>query len=220
MKPCPKCGTLNRPTANFCKSCRSPLGGQAVAAAPAAPVPAGGTMCPIGHIYPANLPQCPYCPRPSDARAGGAAPTRQEVGGGGISSGKAAPTRPPMGDRPRPAPKATKIAKEDRPLAGWLVVLSSRTEEIYRDYRLYEGRNKIGRSSSGAAIGINDDEISGEHAVLTSEGDEYYITDVGSANGTYLNGQKVRDAPIADGDYVKIGKTVLVFRSFTNRAEM
>ncbi len=178
-------------------------------------------MCAIGHMYPANLPQCPYCPRPGAGAgpAGKAGPTRPESGGG-PGAGKAAPTRPPRSER-QPAPrKATKIAKEDRPLAGWLVVLSSRSEEIYRDYRLYEGRNKIGRVGGGGAIQIDDEETSGEHAVLTCEDDEYYITDVGSANGTYVNGQKVRDVPISDGDFIKLGKTVLVFRTFTHRAQM
>ena len=74
--------------------------------------------------------------------------------------------------------KATKIAKESRPLAGWLVVLSSRSEEIYRDYRIYEGRNKVGRAGGGSEIQVNDEEISNDQAVITAEDDEYYITDV------------------------------------------
>lgn len=225
MKVCPSCGTQNRPTANFCKGCRSPLG--AAPAAPAAPAQpaaggAGTTMCPIGHIYPANLPGCPYCPKGGGAGVGKAAPTRQEAPGGGGKPlvGKAAPTRPPRSERARPARKATKIAKEERPLAGWLVVLSSRSEEIYRDYKIFDGRNKIGRAGGGAQIQVNDEEISGDHAVIAAEDEEYFVTDVGSANGTYVNGAKVRDVQVSDGDFIKVGKTVLVVCTFKHRAQM
>ena len=71
MSQCPKCGTENRAGANFCKSCRAPLAAQS---APQPGIAEGNKMCHIGHVYPANLPQCPYCPKPG--MRGKSQPTR------------------------------------------------------------------------------------------------------------------------------------------------
>ena len=48
-------------------------------------------------------------------------------------------------------------------------------------------------------------------AEIIREGGQYTVRDVGSLNGTYLNRERVEDAPLRDGDELQIGSFKLVF---------
>src|SRR4051812_12229165 len=70
----------------------------------------------------------------------------------------------------------------------------------------------IGRDA-GNAIRLNDTEISRRHAELYQRDGEvrrYYIRDVGSANGTFVNNAPVADAPLQPGDQIQVGQSLLV----------
>lgn len=58
-------------------------------------------------------------------------------------------------------------------------------------------------------ISLSDPSVSREHAVLTWNGDVWRVTDVGSRNGTYVNGVSVQRKLIAPGDVVKFGRVAL-----------
>ncbi|MCS7172286.1 MAG: FHA domain-containing protein [Armatimonadetes bacterium] len=74
------------------------------------------------------------------------------------------------------------------------------------------GEAVIGRSP-GAQVVLADEFASHRHAQLVVRGGRYWIEDLGSRNGTYLNGQRIEaPAPLADGDLVRIGSTTLRFR--------
>jgi adenylate cyclase len=63
-----------------------------------------------------------------------------------------------------------------------------------------------------AQIGLTDAEISGRHARLTREGGEYWIEDLGSTNGTWINQRKIKaktKTKLAAESIVRIGKTTL-----------
>ncbi|MBE0416253.1 MAG: FHA domain-containing protein [Coriobacteriia bacterium] len=60
-------------------------------------------------------------------------------------------------------------------------------------------------------IFLNDITVSRSHAVLEMVGSEVSIRDVGSLNGTYVNGVRVDKASLADGDIVQVGKFQMVF---------
>ena len=63
----------------------------------------------------------------------------------------------------------------------------------------------IGRSP-GADIVIGDDFVSGRHARLAPSGDAVVLEDLGSTNGTVLNGQRVTGArSLREGDTIDIG---------------
>ena len=109
--------------------------------------------------------------------------------------------------------------EEDKPLRGWLVVLKSRQEKIYQDFKLYEGNNSIGRGGSPAKLPINDDGISSEQAMLVCKEGSYRLMDLGSANGTWVNGERAEHVPLNAGDMVRIGKTTMVFVPFTFQAD-
>jgi signal transduction histidine kinase/pSer/pThr/pTyr-binding forkhead associated (FHA) protein len=68
----------------------------------------------------------------------------------------------------------------------------------------------IGRDA-GSRIRMNDTEVSRRHAELVRTPDGYRILDRGSANGTFVNNQSVKDALLHFGDRVQIGQSVLVF---------
>jgi pSer/pThr/pTyr-binding forkhead associated (FHA) protein len=70
---------------------------------------------------------------------------------------------------------------------------------------------KIGRLSS-AHIRLDDERVSRIHAVveISSEG-AVNIIDMGSADGTFVNGEKVNKAELKPGDEIRIGDTRLVF---------
>src|SRR5205085_9194474 len=61
-------------------------------------------------------------------------------------------------------------------------------------------------------VRLTDTEVSRRHAefVLAPDGG-YRVRDVGSANGTFVNNQSVRDVLLQPGDHVQIGQTVLVY---------
>jgi hypothetical protein len=57
-----------------------------------------------------------------------------------------------------------------------------------------------------------DPGVSRHHAEIRVEDGEVVLVDLGSTNGTFVNGQPVRRVPLADGTRVTLGRTTLVFR--------
>jgi len=55
--------------------------------------------------------------------------------------------------------------------------------------------------------------VSRKHAEFVRSGSGYTIRDVGSLNGTYVNGERVEQTELASGDEVQIGKFKLGFFS-------
>ena len=71
-----------------------------------------------------------------------------------------------------------------------------------------QGELVIGRE--GAALTIEDSELSRRHAAVRPAGDGYEVEDLDSLNGTYVNGRRI-DGPtrLAGGDAIKLGQSVL-----------
>ena len=63
----------------------------------------------------------------------------------------------------------------------------------------------IGRAPENL-IRIEDPSVSGRHAELRLVGDNYYLVDVGSTNGTRLNGIGVTESRLRAGDRIRFGK--------------
>ncbi len=78
---------------------------------------------------------------------------------------------------------------------------------------LREGPNLIGREPS-ANVFIDSPAVSRRHAVITVQNHVATIRDLGSKNGTFLNGEPVvASATLNDGDKLVVATTVLLFRS-------
>ena len=70
----------------------------------------------------------------------------------------------------------------------------------------------IGRLADCDVV-LTDKGASRKHAQLKLRGDVWTVTDLGSTNGTRLNGQTIQSRELADGDKITIGTTVVEFRS-------
>ena len=62
-------------------------------------------------------------------------------------------------------------------------------------------------------------EISRKHARLVRDGDSLRLEDLGSSNGTYLNGQRVQESVLNPGDSIQIGPVVFVLQIDGNPAD-
>jgi two-component system, NtrC family, sensor kinase len=73
----------------------------------------------------------------------------------------------------------------------------------------------IGRDSSNT-IALPDKQVSRKHASICRQGSEFFIEDLGSANGTMVNNHPVRQQILKPGDEITMGSTVLEFAILTD----
>ncbi len=69
-------------------------------------------------------------------------------------------------------------------------------------------RFKIGRAMS-SDLKLSDGKISREHCVVESVRDHHIIIDLESSNGTVVNGERVKKTVLKEGDYIRLGFTML-----------
>jgi len=75
----------------------------------------------------------------------------------------------------------------------------------------------IGRSRTADLALDQDTKVSGVHARLTPLGaDRWILEDLGSTNGTFVNDERVEQAPLRSGDLIKIGRSLIIFRANTS----
>ena len=79
-----------------------------------------------------------------------------------------------------------------------------------RTFPLEGDQLTIGRESSNG-IAINDAEISRKHSRLTFQGGKYVLEDLGSTNGTFVNGQRLAGPVVLKpGDVVSLGEHIVL----------
>jgi pSer/pThr/pTyr-binding forkhead associated (FHA) protein len=69
---------------------------------------------------------------------------------------------------------------------------------------------RIGRSPD-AEVFLDDVTVSRNHALLVQRRDGYYVDDLNSLNGTYVNRKRIESHKLADGDELQVGKYKLTF---------
>jgi len=83
-------------------------------------------------------------------------------------------------------------------------------------YPLEEDQIMVGRDSTNN-VPINDAEMSRRHARLTFQGGKYVIEDVGSTNGTFVNGQRLAGPYVLKaGDVVSFGEQIVLMYDAVN----
>jgi two-component system, cell cycle response regulator len=91
------------------------------------------------------------------------------------------------------------------PSAYLLVIAGPSFGEMHR---LQGKRAVIGRSDT-AAIRLLDDGISREHAAIERDGGKNVLVDLGSTNGTFCNGERIKRHELVDGDKISVGASTI-----------
>ncbi|NIN35201.1 MAG: FHA domain-containing protein [Gammaproteobacteria bacterium] len=82
--------------------------------------------------------------------------------------------------------------------------------EVQGEYELSQERMSIGRKAEND-IQIDNLAVSGKHALIITILDDSFLEDLGSTNGTYVNGKLVKKHALKDGDVIAIGKHELKY---------
>jgi pSer/pThr/pTyr-binding forkhead associated (FHA) protein len=70
----------------------------------------------------------------------------------------------------------------------------------------------IGRLPESTVV-VNDANVSRRHAEIRRSGNEVVVVDLGSTNGTRVNGATVRERVLSDGDAIVVGTTTMRFEA-------
>jgi hypothetical protein len=81
------------------------------------------------------------------------------------------------------------------------------------DKRIFLGTEavRIGRGSACTFI-LTDPMTSRQHAEITYRNGNFFITDLGSTHGTWVNGQRVQEVRLTSGSHIRLGDSEFVFR--------
>jgi pSer/pThr/pTyr-binding forkhead associated (FHA) protein len=94
---------------------------------------------------------------------------------------------------------------------GQALLLVKRGPNAGSTFLLTNDSTSVGRSTDSEIL-LDDVTVSRAHAAFDRrEGDGWFVRDVGSLNGTYVNGEQVDQTKLASGDEVQVGRFKLVF---------
>lgn len=108
---------------------------------------------------------------------------------------------------------ATWVLGADKPGFAWLVVLNGPRRG--RLFRLRIEGVTVGRAPNNDVV-IDDEGVSRYHARLFAEaegfGPQFYVQDLASANGTFVNAERITKQPLNDEDRLRCGQTMFAFK--------
>lgn len=123
-------------------------------------------------------------------------PRRADKGGKGKGESTANPAAPNAPAKPVAAQGPTHLVVTSGPLLGTTLPLR------------HQG-TLIGRSSECALV-LDDDYSSGRHARIYATGEQWFVEDLGSTNGTFLGATRITEArQVAAGSVIRIGRTTV-----------
>src|SRR5438128_760123 len=108
-----------------------------------------------------------------------------------------------MGEEATPKTEMINPALLDGVSANFIVKGPSGVEKSYPMRQLAV---TIGRSDQ-CDISVKDSSMSGKHAEISKINGEIKVRDLGSANGIYLNGERIEEGELFDGDVLRLGQT-------------
>lgn len=129
-------------------------------------------------------------------------------GAGGLGSGMF--SRPVVAASDSPSSATTAAAPADAAAAGRgprLVDVAGRPFAIQPG-----GTMRLGRALDNDLV-LEDASVSRHHASISASNGTFQLKDLGSQNGTYVRGERVTEAVLADGDAIKLGDAQLTFHS-------
>ncbi|BAD55709.1 FHA domain-containing protein [Nocardia farcinica] len=155
-------------------------------------------------------PTPPYQPPHAAARPGAAASGPQQAAPPSTGAAPARPTPPPASQQ---QPNVNMTTKADTSALPPLRARAS-TAAIARADRLPPGGLAIGRTTDNQIV-VNDPLASRKHARLVAGREGLTIEDLGSANGTFVNGTRQQRAVLREGDVITIGNIDFVVQHGT-----
>ena len=78
-------------------------------------------------------------------------------------------------------------------------------------YRIADGETVVGREAPD--VSLPDPTLSRQHFRIEARGGGFFLRDLASSNGTFLNGHRVRTAPLNAGDEIRAGDTAFLFNT-------
>lgn len=156
-------------------------------------------------------------PRARAARSAGPVPGRPAAAP--VPAAQPAAARAPRQQQPQPQPAPA--ARPQRQQQAAPAPAGRRTAAAAceltdtasgRTWRIGVPSTVIGRDEASADLVLNDTNVSRRHAELVCEGGRWSIRDLGSTNGTRVNGQRVTEQTLSTGDAVSLGLITLSFR--------
>src|SRR5690349_10359033 len=93
-----------------------------------------------------------------------------------------------------------------------LIVKDTRTNKTF-DYELTRDEIRIGRAGDRSDLVLDDGQVSRAHAAIQRKANGYTLVDLESANGTWVDGERVTERVLTDGDSFTISKYTFVFKA-------
>lgn len=85
-------------------------------------------------------------------------------------------------------------------------------EQVRQEYLVSSAERYLGRDE-GNDIVVGDEEVSARHARVCLVEGAFWVEDLQTTNGTFVNGERIREATrLQNEDLIKIGRTMLQFR--------
>ena len=88
-------------------------------------------------------------------------------------------------------------------------------DRVLREIEIDQDEITIGRNEDND-IRIDNMAVSGNHARITRDQDDYYIEDLNSTNGTFVNEEKIRKRILYEDDEITIGKHTIIINGKSN----
>jgi hypothetical protein len=105
--------------------------------------------------------------------------------------------------------------EKTRVIADQSMLMVREPGESQRSFLLRsDGAFAVGRDPRTNTLTMRDSALSARHFKVVPDDGYYYVVDLDSTNGTYLNRRRVRAARLASGDVIQAGQVELEFRSF------
>ncbi len=104
------------------------------------------------------------------------------------------------------------LGLDDLVAGGATLVIRAGGGRAGEAFTLEGDRLTVGRRPD-SDIFLDDVTVSRDHAVIVRRGNDYYLDDCGSLNGTYVNRRRIESHRLVDGDELQVGKYKLAFLS-------
>jgi pSer/pThr/pTyr-binding forkhead associated (FHA) protein len=108
--------------------------------------------------------------------------------------------------------RSAAVPASETPAPGRYLELDDGDEAVL--FPLQDGTTHLGRGFA-ADFRLEDQSVSRRHALVHVRAGGARVLDDRSANGTFVNGRRVTEAQLADGDVVVLGRVVLTYRDIS-----